>query len=220
MKKKSKIVAVSLISIIVLSGCQQTDVLGKSAQASFEKIVESQQKVITQAQEEDSLRSDFTSYILTASDGSSKFFWGKHTGISVDAQPFIDAGLDKDKIAPESLVDGNLLISVEMPGYQDKENDPSEEFNSYVKNARDSVGYHAPMDHFGIKLGNGNMFEWAKDTDSNDKDIVFVLDPEFIAQYGADVTNIEGWLYADVEVMGEDGKLITVKKLLKPFDFK
>mgnify|MGYP003614764389 FL=1 len=76
------------------------------------------------------------------------------------------------------------------------------------------------MDHFGIKLGNGNMFEWAQDTASNDKDIVFVLDPEFIGQYGADVANIEGWLYADVEVMDEDGKLVTVKKLLKPFDLE
>ena len=158
--------------------------------------------------------------MLTAPDGSSGFFWGKNTGISVDAQPFIDAGLDISKLDPQNLVEGKLIVSVENPGYEEKSDDPSQEFSSFVSSARDSVGYHAPMDHFGIKLGNGNMFEWAQDTASNDKDIVFVLDPEFIGQYGADVANIEGWLYADVEVMDEDGKLVTVKKLLKPFDLE
>lgn len=218
MKRKTKIAAISLISAIALAGCQQTDVLGNKAQESFGKIIESHQEIITQPQ--DAMGSEFTSYMLTAPDGSSGFFWGKNTGISVDAQPFIDAGLDISKLDPQNLVEGKLIVSVENRGYEEKSDDPSQEFSSFVSSARDSVGYHAPMDHFGIKLGNGNMFEWAQDTASNDKDIVFVLDPEFIGQYGADVANIEGWLYADVEVMDEDGKLVTVKKLLKPFDLE
>lgn len=44
-----------------------------------------------------------------------------------------------------------------------------------VEKSRDSIGYHAALDHYGIDLENGNMFEWAKDISTNDKDIVFVL---------------------------------------------
>ena len=64
------------------------------------------------------------------------------------------------------------------------------------------------------------MFEWAQDIEKNDKDVVFVINPEMIAAYGADVTKIEGWVYADVEMMNDKGEKITEKKLLKPFDLE
>lgn len=35
--------------------------------------------------------------------------------------------------------------------------------------SRDSIGYHAALDHYGIDLENGNMFEWAKDISANDR---------------------------------------------------
>ena len=63
------------------------------------------------------------------------------------------------------------------------------------------------MDHFGVKLGGGNMFEWAKDLEINvttkqaqDKDIVFVLSPEPLIAAGVDPQKVEGWLYSPVPV--------------------
>ena len=82
------------------------------------------------------------------------------------------------------------------------------------------IGYHAALDHYGVSLGGGNIFEWAKDMDANDKDIVFVLDPAPFAAAGADTSRIYGWLLAKVTVDDENGKPVQVDKLLKPFDLK
>jgi hypothetical protein len=95
-----------------------------------------------------------------------------------------------------------------------------------VSKYRDSINYHTSLDHYGVKLGDGNMFEWAKDMqvngydDSNqDKDIVFVLNPDPLIAAGADPEKIEGWAYSQVP-SEENGKTEQVWKLLKPFDLK
>jgi len=61
------------------------------------------------------------------------------------------------------------------------------------------------------------MFEWAKDLSTNDKDIVFVLNPEPFLAAGVDPNDVEGWVFAKVPV-DVDGKPAEVDKLLKPFD--
>jgi len=70
------------------------------------------------------------------------------------------------------------------------------------------------------------MFEWAKDMKVNwydnsnqDKDIVFVLNPEPLIAAGVDIEHVDGWAYAQVQVE-ENGKMEQVWKLLKPFDLK
>jgi hypothetical protein len=50
------------------------------------------------------------------------------------------------------------------------------------------------MDHYGVNLANGNLFEWAKDMNTNDKDMVFVLNPEPFVSAGVKPDNIEGWV--------------------------
>jgi hypothetical protein len=74
------------------------------------------------------------------------------------------------------------------------------------------------MDHYGVNLGGGNLFEWAKDLAANDKDIVFVLDPAPLIAAGADPARVAGWTFAKVTVDDENGKPLEVDKLLKPFD--
>jgi F420-0:gamma-glutamyl ligase-like protein len=82
------------------------------------------------------------------------------------------------------------------------------------------------MDHFNIDLGGGNLFEWAKDMEkmgdaggSQDKDIVFALNPEPFESAGVDLENVDGWAYAQVPVH-VDGVPAEVWKLLKPFDLR
>jgi hypothetical protein len=77
-----------------------------------------------------------------------------------------------------------------------------------------------------VKLGDGNMFEWAKDMNTNgyddsvqDKDIVFVLNPETLASAGVDPEKVDGWAYAQIPIE-ENGKTTEVWKLLKPFDLQ
>ena len=64
------------------------------------------------------------------------------------------------------------------------------------------------------------MFEWAKDMASNDKDIVFVLNPEPFIAAGVDPSKIDGWIFAKVETKDESGKTVFVDKLLKAFNLK
>ena len=74
------------------------------------------------------------------------------------------------------------------------------------------------LDHYGIDLSGGNKFEWAKDTGKNDKDIVFVVDPQILIDAGVSPEKIEGWTYATVEMLDDRGKKIEVQKFLKAFD--
>lgn len=89
-----------------------------------------------------------------------------------------------------------------------------------MKFQRVRIGYHEALDHYGIKLGNGNMFEWAKNMATNDKDIVFVLNPEPFIAAGADPSRIDGWIFAKVETKDDKGKPILADRLLKPFNLR
>ena len=212
--KKNKVFALMTASLLVVSGCS-TDVLGNKAVESFNKIAEKEASYI----KVEELEPEKTVYRYTLSDNSSSFLWGDKTGISVDIKPFKEAGLDISKLPKEMIEADKLIIEFEQAESKAGE-DPGKAFKNFVKDNRDAIGYHAQLDHFGIKLGNGNMFEWAQDIEKNDKDVVFVINPEMIAEYGADVTKIEGWIYADVEMMNDKGEKITEKKLLKPFDLE
>jgi hypothetical protein len=57
------------------------------------------------------------------------------------------------------------------------------------------------------------------DNSVQDKDIVFVLNPEPLIAAGVDPEKVEGWTYAQVPIE-ENGKTTQVWKLLKPFDLK
>ena len=85
---------------------------------------------------------------------------------------------------------------------------------------RDHIKYHTALDHYGVDIGDGNMFEWAKDLSTNDKDIVFVLNPQIFIDAGVDPDKVEGWVFAKVSAEDEDKKPIEVDKFLKPFSIK
>jgi hypothetical protein len=137
----------------------------------------------------------------------------------------LDAGLDVTKLDASIFsinAETNKLLVIGNLGDEAVSVDATKSMTTavegVVKDYRDSVGFHAKLDHYGIAMGNGNMFEWASDMATNDKDIVFVLNPEPFINAGADPAKIAGWAYAEVEVMDENDKPILVYKLLKPFD--
>jgi trans-aconitate methyltransferase len=99
---------------------------------------------------------------------------------------------------------------------QNVKNGAVAQFEANAGYIRQNIGYHTAMDHYNIDFGNA-MFEWAKDMSSNDKDIVFVLNPEPLIAAGVEPKNVDGWTYAQVPVM-QGGKETQVYKFLKPFD--
>jgi len=101
--------------------------------------------------------------------------------LEIDAAPFIAAGLDPAQL-PDNFIfsDGLLTVGSKWGNEQLNHNGeatPLAAYQQIVKLKRDSIGYHGALDHYGINLGGGNLFEWAKTLSANDKDIVFVLDP-------------------------------------------
>ena len=223
MKKKSILIPVLLVATVIFAGCtSQLDVVADKSISSFESVIN---ELPIEADSEDS------SWILTAPDNSAKFLWSKDFSsttdydvkLELDPQPFINAGLDISKL-PEGAIYGDKIIlgtdlSDEKLTYNG-EATPLDSYKKIVEKSRDSIGYHAALDHYGIDLENGNMFEWAKDISTNDKDIVFVLNPQMFIDAGVNPQEVEGWVFAKVETMDKDGKKIEVDKFLKPFDLK
>jgi hypothetical protein len=209
-------------------GISSLDVVGKESINSFQAVLSNApQTIIT-----DEMTGGWT---LFSPDGNTRFIWSKNYSesplhdvmIVFDAQPFIDAGLDIERL-PENItiIDGLMMDRMMMVGTKlgneelayTGEVTPLASYEQIVRLKRNSIGYHGALDHYGVNLGDGNLFEWAKDMGTNDKDIVFVLNPEPFIAAGVDPSRIEGWTFAKVTVDDANGKPVEVDKILKPFD--
>ena len=223
MKNKSILIPILLVATVIFAGCtSQLDVVADKSISSFESVIN---ELPIEADSEDS------SWILTAPDNSAKFLWSKDFSsttdydvkLEFDSQPFINAGLDISKLPEGAIYGDKIILGTDLSDEKSTYNGEATPLDSYkkiVEKSRDSVGYHAALDHYGIDLENGNMFEWAKDISANDKDIVFVLNPQMFIDAGVNPQEVEGWVFAKVETMDKDGKKIEVDKFLKPFDLK
>jgi len=241
MKKVRKTIALVLAGSAVLmlfAACAELDVVGKQSINSFSAVLNASG---------DKVKADELNvgWALTAPDDSARFIWSEDYSIAplhdvmleFDAQPFLNAGLDTSKLPDnyafyegETMGEmGSKMLMVGKKLGKDKlkyngDPTPLAAYEQIVNKYRDSINYHTSLDHYGVKLGDGNMFEWAKDMKTNiydnsvqDKDIVFVLNPEPLIAAGVEPEKVEGWVYAQVPIE-ENGKTTQVWKLLKPFD--
>lgn len=225
-KVAKRIIIFGFLAVLILSAssCTQLDVVGKESVKSFEAVLNS----VSDKVEADEMNGGWS---LTAPDGTVKFIWSEDYSkspmhdvmLEFDAMPFIEAGLDPEKL-PENYAYYEDMLMVGTKFGDDKltykgNPTPLLAYEQIVNKYRDSINYHTDLDHYGVKLGDGNIFEWAKDMSTNDKDIVFVLNPEPLIAAGVDPEKVDGWLYAQVSVE-ENGKNTKVYKFLKPFDLK
>ena len=211
-----------------LSACsglgKQLDVVGKESITSFSKVLEAVGDKVSA----DEINGGWS---LSAPDDTARFIWSKDYSSSplhdvmleFDAQPFLDAGLDTSKL-PENITfyDNMLMVGKKLGDDKLKYNNEVTALSSYeqiVNLYRDTIGYHTALDHYGVNVGDGNLFEWAKDMSINEKDMVFVLNPQPFIDAGVDPSAVEGWVFAKVTV-DVDGKPTEVDKLLKPFNLQ
>jgi hypothetical protein len=238
--------AMALAASLFLGSCTETDVVAKGAAASFEALVKKLGSQVSwnridQALELDSPAGD-------AFKISGDFSRNNNDGMTPDlelafsAAPFLSAGLDLASLAPSkeityAIEDGMFMLHFEWSGEALKPlegadgkplaapgiDQPAEgmvhAFKQLAAGWRDRVGYHEKLDHYGVALGGGNMVEWAKDLDTNDKDLVFVLNPEPLVAAGLDPAKLKkaGWILAMVDTRDAQGKPVQVERLLKPF---
>lgn len=212
------------MTMLFLAGCQQSDVVGNTAKTSFKSILDAVPEQVT----EDEMNGGWS---LSAPDNTARFIWSKDYSksplydvmLEFDATPFINAGLDVSKLPVGLAFEDKIMVGAKLGKDTLKyegEATPEASFNQIVKLYRESIGYHEVLDHYGVDLGNGNKFEWAKDMKTNDKDIVFVVDPQVFIEAGVNPDKVEGWAYKSVQVKDKSGKQIEVMKFLKPFDLQ
>lgn len=224
MKKNFLFITLLISSIFLFSSCQQVDIVGKTSITSFSKILDAIPASVTA----DEMNNGWS---LSAPDESARFIWSKDFSqspthdvmLEFDAKPFIEAGLDVTKLPDGMAYADKIMVGTKLGNEKlkyDKDATPLSSYEQIVDLKRSSVKYHAELDHYGVDLADGNMFEWAKDMSTNDKDIVFVLNPKVFIDAGVDTAKLKGWVYAKVPMMDKDGKPIKVDKFLKPFDLK
>jgi hypothetical protein len=245
MKKTTGFGWAALLGLLVLAavscgkggGISSLDVVGKESINSFDKLLNAAPQLVTQ----DEMNGGWS---LAAPDSMARFIWSKNYAesplhdvmLELAAAPFLAAGLVPGKL-PENFAfyEGEpvpspegvkvpryiIMVGIKLGGETLKysgEVTPLASYEQIVNLKRSSIGYHGALDHYGVSLGDGNLFEWAKDMTTNDKDMVFVLNPEPFIAAGVDPNVIEGWAFAPVMVDDENGKPVVVDKILKPFN--
>lgn len=210
----------------VVAGCSALDVVGKTAVATFQTLLETVAGSVA-------IDAAANRWVL-ASQGGETFEWSADFSgpspsfrLSLDAAPFLAAGLDAAALPAErysyDAASNRLALSFDVGKesftYGGKVT-PLETFKKIVQTHRPIIGYHAALDHYGIALGDGNMFEWAKDMARNDKDMVFVLNPEPLLAAGVDPAKVTDWIFAKIPVKDESGKDVDVDKFVKPYNLK
>ena len=224
MVKKLALVTLILAGLFVLASCASLDVVGTESVNSFEKMLGATTSLVS----EDEMNGGWS---LKAPDDSVRFIWSRDFSkspihdvmLELDAAPFVNAGLDISKLPAGMAYEDMLMVGTKL-GTQaityNGEATPLASFKKIVELKRDVIKYHAALDHYGVDLGDGNAFEWAKDMSTNDKDIVFVLDPKMFIDAGVDPSKVEGWVFAKVNTMDANNKPIEVDKFLKPFSIQ
>ena len=203
---------------------KKLDVVGKDSIPSFEALLDATPGLVKAGNTN-------AAWSIQAPDGSARFLWtgdfgsadgaGYDVALEVDVSPFVDAGLDVGKLPDDYIINDNKLTVGRILGVNQKKLAspvmPLDAYKTIVNRRPDVIGYHIALDHYGVEVGGGNMFEWAKNLSKNDKDIVFVLDPQPLVAAGVNPEAVEGWFFAKVSVMS-GGKKVEVDKFLKPFD--
>ncbi len=218
--------AAGLAASVFIAGCAATDVVAKKAVESFETVAAASAARISFADGAWTLASAGGDEVRLSVDYTRP--GAGDVEFSFDAAPFAAAGLDIAKLPAAGDVayaekDGRLVLRFELGSEalsMDAVKSMDKALAELVKAKRERVGYHAALDHYGIKVGGGHMFEWANDIGKNDKDIVWVLNPEPFIAAGLDPAKVEGWVFAKVETMNDEGKKAQVDRLLKPFDLE
>lgn len=191
----------------LLGACGEADVVLKYSRESLDKLVGEFPDITAETD---------NGYAFTVDDETVLRISGDYSAgeddivLSTPLKPFTDAGMDVSKLGEGLSADEDTLyVITDFGDAADKADNAEDALFAAAAAKRDALTYHAALDHYGIVLAAGK-FEFAKDYTTNDKDIVFVLKSEPIAETGADINNIEGWVFVTMD----DGS----KVLVKPYD--
>lgn len=216
MKKIILIVFSLVLASVLLAGCAATDVILKYSPFSLDTIVEKFPAIVTDNTQTDhyfTLSVDAETLLKVSNDFS---LTDEDIAIQTPLKPFTDAGLNPAKLGAGYRTDGaSLYLVADFGAGTGVQSTITNALFESVKANRAVLTYHADLDHYGVKLPAGK-FEWAKDESTNDKDIVFVIAAQPLADLGVDVQNVEGWIFKTMQ--DDAGKDFDV--LLQPYSLE
>lgn len=213
MKKHLLGITALALTLLLLSGCAGLDVILRDSPKSLDAIVSANPALVAAPTGDNP-------YFTLSVDGATKLLVSKDYSLSTEdalfetpLKPFVDAGLDVSKLPANYRADAeNLYLTADFGSGKGAKSSLTDALMASAMFDRSVLGYHAALDHYGIALPSGK-FEWAKDSATNDKDIVFVLAAKPLADLGVDVQNIDGWVFKTMQ--DDAGKDFDV--LLKPY---
>jgi len=212
-KKILAAVLTLMLTAVLAAGCAATDVVLQYGRISFDAIISAFPNLVSSSDGYFVLTADGTTSLKISSDYKAG---QDDIVLETPLEPFVRAGLDASRLTEGLKAEGGMLyLATDYGDGTGKSDNVRDALFEAVKADRMTLSYHKELDHFGIGLARGK-FEWAKDHAKNDKDIVFVVSAEPLAELGVDVGNIEGW--ALLTMMDQDGNEMDV--LVKPYDLK
>lgn len=219
-KKKTGLIAAFCFLALSLSACSRFDVIGNEAIDKMKQVINDTPIEVTETD---------INYELQAPDGMAKLSWSKNgkediqydISLSISIEPFVKAGM-KPELLPEGTVWQDTMVYGFKSNSKSKETVTSaaDRVAELLDQNRDRIEYHSSLGHFLLNLSEQASFEWAQDMQMNDKDIVFALNPDMLMKAGLNPNQVEGWTYAAVEVMNENGEMVETMKLLKAFQLQ
>jgi hypothetical protein len=211
-----------LFSLTAFLSCSAADVVGREGLKSFDAVskklgsIDSKGNLVLRSPagtEDFTISSDFS-----ASEYDLFF--------SMDITDFFAAGLDPFSLDGKAFLPGKAvfdsskgILNFSFPVSDRKVKNDLTPAELFIELSPDKLGYHAQFDHYGFDIGGGIMVEWAADTASNDKDLVFVIDPVPFIEAGLETDKLDNWIYGAVTVMDKKTKKpVEVFKLLRVYN--
>ncbi len=176
----------ALALALLLSGCYPLDAERRDAVRAFGEVLEA-------LPPEGDGRADSGYWSITAPDGSARFEWdNQNIDMFVDTRAFNVPGREGIDFATGLIFFAPAFNMLNM-GVQPTAIRQFEKDAGFV---RDYIAYDAQTDRYGIELSGGqSRFEWARDMETNENDIVFALYANSLIAQGLDPLQVEGWEY-------------------------
>ena len=201
------LISIALVLALILTGCSPLNAEQRDAVRAFEDLL-----AVLPAEGDG--RDDTGAWRITAPDGSAWFEWyNQGVLMGVDTRPFISSG-------PDSTLGVDTPLIFFAPGFNmlnlDVQPTAIKQFEKDAAYIRERIGYAFSTDRYYIDIdGLGNRIEFARDTATNDKDIVFMINAQPLIEKGADSNKVEGWSYELILSGDADGNPTEVWKFVK-----
>ena len=214
-----KVLFIVLAMSLILVSCDRLDVIKNHSLKSFTDISVSMPESVFFDPEN-------SCWVVSAPDKSARFMLQQQERsialvLEFAAEDFLGAGLSVDNLPREVTYHPQrhtLSIYENISAVDDL---PTEAgilavIESVINADRRRFGYHSFGDHYGIEIGAGNFFMWARDRESNQNTVAFMLSAGMFSESAVKLENIKGWRVATIDAH-EGKKTVQAKRLVKSY---